>query len=831
MFKPFDRHLTTLVSATLLWSALSPAAADPPVGAFQWRDATLAAASAPAADGAGPVLQLIRQDCERLELGRSTIRTPLRIGDRSFASGLGSHSVAHLKVVSDTPITAFSAWVGLDVNERTTGGPGSVVFVVKADGRERHRTGVLRAGDPPHRIELALEDVRELDLHVEDGGDGVICDHADWAEARITTRDGSVRPLETLMQVTPGLERQPWGFSFVCQDRPSRLLLDRWPCAVTREDADEHRDVELRTWTDPDSGLRVTCRTVRFRDFPAAEWLLSFENTGTADTPIIENVQACDLLLNAPRDAQAPYLVYRTRGGTPDAAHFEARTEEIDMKRPRTLSAGSGRSSTADFPFFKIDAGRGSIVVAVGWSGCWKAEAVSPDNRHLRLTAGLEQTRFRLKPGESVRSPRMLVLFWDGDTWEANARFRELIAAHYAARRDGKPMPPMLFCNTCFTRGGGWLNECNAANQISLIKAYAPLGLEALITDAGWFRGGWPEGAGNWTPREDAYPQGMGPVARAALDHGMIYGLWFEPERVVSGTDLHRTHPEWLLSAHAGEHGAYLLNFGLKEVQDYFFQIVADFMKLPGFRFYRQDFNIEPLPYWRYSDAPDRQGITEMKYIEGLYAWWDRMAATWPDSVREECASGGHRIDLETVMRMHLHQKTDYWFNDDVDQASLWGLSQYLPNGIVVAHLNRLDDYSFHSTMASSLCLGWIADAPDFDRARGQTLARRYLAVRHLLTGAWYPLLPYSRDRGMWTGSQFYRADLDEGLLLVFRRADCPYPAAEVQLRGLHPNGNYELVSDAAGPLGTFSGRELMQKLTLRLDRRPASDLIVYRRR
>ena len=31
----------------------------------------------------------------------------------------------------------------------------------------------------------------------------------------------------------------------------------------------------------------------------------------------------------------------------------------------------------------------------------------------------------------------------------------------------------------------------------TLIRAYAPLGLEALLTDAGWFEGGWPAGAGN----------------------------------------------------------------------------------------------------------------------------------------------------------------------------------------------------------------------------------------------------------------------------------------------------------------------------------------------
>ena len=71
---------------------------------------------------------------------------------------------------------------------------------------------------------------------------------------------------------------------------------------------------------------------------------------------------------------------------------------------------------------------------------------------------------------------------------------------------------------------------------------------------------------------------------------------------------------------------------------------VRGFMAMPGFRFYRQDFNMDPLPCWQHTDAPDRQGVTEMKYIEGLYAYWDRIASTWPDGLREECAGGGHRL-------------------------------------------------------------------------------------------------------------------------------------------------------------------------------------------
>lgn len=181
-------------------------------------------------------------------------------------------------------------------------------------------------------------------------------------------------------------------------------------------------------------------------------------------------------------------------------------------------------------------------------------------------------------------------------------------------------------------------------------------------------------------------------------------------------------------------------------------------------------------------------------------------------------------------MRMHLHQDSDCWFQDDVDQGQLWGLSQYLPNNVFVSHLNRLDDYSFHSTLASSLCLGWIADAPDFDTARGKHLLDRYHAVKHLLIGGWYPLLPYSRDASQWMAMQFNHADLGEGLVLAFRHAQSPYASIDCPLRGLQPEAMYRVIRDNTGEERTISGAELMTGFAIILPRKRSSTLITYAR-
>lgn len=657
------------------------------------------------------------------------------------------------------------------------------------------------------------------------------------AVTRAGTRVGSrVRSAETPRWVDEAIGTRPryfdrgFPFSFILDGIPSASFLQTWKREDRLSRDREGRSESRTVLSSSRNGLKVTCELATFDDFPAAEWVLYFENVATTDTPMVEDVRVLDLRLASPMRPDRPFVLHRTNGAPSNPSDFEMAAVTVKGDDVQTLSAGGGRSSNRDFPFFRIDTGRGAAIIAIGWSGQWQAEVRCVGGERLLVRAGMERTRFKLHPGERVRMPRILLLLWDGPHEASNSQFRRLIYNHYAARFRGKKPLPVLFCNTCFTRGGGWLNECNEANQVSLIRALQPLGVEAVITDAGWFKGGWPNGAGNWEPDPAKYPRGMAPVAAAARDCGMIYGLWFEPERVVPGTRIDREHPDWILRRKTGGHPG-LLNFGLPDVQNHFFNIVARFMRLPGFAVYRQDFNMDPLGTWIDNDVPGRRRITEMRYIEGLYAYWDKLAETFPDSLREECASGGRRIDLETLMRFHIHQKTDYWFDNEVDQASLFSLSQYLPNNLIAGHVNRLDTYSFHSSLASSLCLGWIADAPDFDHATAKRLTDQYRAVRHLLIGDWYPLTPYSRRPDEWLGSQYHRADLGEGMLLVFRRKQAPQASIQVRLKGLDPAAVYTLESQHSELQRELAGRRLMDGLDIPIPQAPGSALIVYRRK
>lgn len=783
-------------------------------------------------------LQLIRQSAGGLQRGRAVGGTPITIGGRTFAHGLGTHATSDIVLWSPEPIIRFEAWVGVDTNEGTAGEHGSVVFAVYSTQRNLYQSEVLRGGGAPVHVDLTLDRTQYLHLRVGDAWDGISFDHANWADATITLASGRVVYLDDIDEGPIPAWVEPRPFSFVYNGRRSRDVLASWSRHVEQGPKQHGRQRTVTTWDAPDDRLRVILEVTRFPAFGAAEWLLHFENVGEADTAILERIEAMDFSVASPFDPSIPYRLHRTGGAPSNLNDFAVQRVDIKAGQTQTLGAEHGRSSNEDLPFFKVETGIGSIIAAVGWSGNWQAAVACSDSNVLRLCAGLREPHFRLRPGERVRMPRILLLHHAGDTWESNARFRQLIYRHYAARRAGELPLPILFCNTCFMDRGGWLGDLNtAANQIDAIKAYAKLGIEAVITDAGWMegsQGAWWRGCGNWhAVRKDNYPEGIGPVARAARDVGIIYGLWHEIETVVHGTRLHREHPDWLIDIGVttlGQDHAALLNFGHPDVPAWAAGMVTDRMTAnPGLAVYRQDFGlIQPTPHWQAVDAPDRRGITEIKHVCGLYDYWERIARERPDALLEECAAGGRRIDLETVMRMHIHQKTDFWFNNENDQRSLWALSQYLPNNCVVAHLDRLDDTSFHSTLASSLCVGWKVNDPGFDRRRAQDLVNRYKQVRHLLVGAWYPLTAYSRNHREWLVSQYHRDDLGEGMILAFRGRESPYPQVDVAPRGIDPHGRYQLTFDVAGRDVEMAGEEL-QKLSIKLVEPGTSELITYR--
>ena len=106
----------------------------------------------------------------------------LRSGGRRYLKGLGVHSKATLKYDLAGRYTGLESELGLD---DTTGGRGSVVFRILADGKTIYQSQPICGGRPPQPIRLNISGARELEFVVDYGPRGDEMDRANWLDARL----------------------------------------------------------------------------------------------------------------------------------------------------------------------------------------------------------------------------------------------------------------------------------------------------------------------------------------------------------------------------------------------------------------------------------------------------------------------------------------------------------------------------------------------------------------------------------------------------------------------------------------------------------------------
>ncbi len=117
---------------------------------------------------------------------------PLTIAGKTYAQGVGTHARSSWRIALDGNAASFVSVVGVD--DEVGDAPASVVFVVKVDGQEAYRSPVMHAGDEARMVHVPLVEAEKLELIVEDAGDGINYDHADWAQAAILIKAGAKRP-------------------------------------------------------------------------------------------------------------------------------------------------------------------------------------------------------------------------------------------------------------------------------------------------------------------------------------------------------------------------------------------------------------------------------------------------------------------------------------------------------------------------------------------------------------------------------------------------------------------------------------------------------------
>jgi len=113
---------------------------------------------------------------------RSVDGNPLRLGGTAYRKGLGCHSRCELTYALGGAYRRFLADAGID---EEVGDKGNVDIAVLVDGKPKFERKALTGRDAPLPLSLDLTGATRLTLLVDFGADFDICDHLDWANARL----------------------------------------------------------------------------------------------------------------------------------------------------------------------------------------------------------------------------------------------------------------------------------------------------------------------------------------------------------------------------------------------------------------------------------------------------------------------------------------------------------------------------------------------------------------------------------------------------------------------------------------------------------------------
>ena len=300
---------------------------------------------------------------------------------------------------------------------------------------------------------------------------------------------------------------------------------------------------------------------------------------------------------------------------------------------------------------------------------------------------GLKPIRM-IESGETLRSPEILVSKVIGDLDGSVQQMHEHIRNNYI---------PKSFRGKVFieNRGVGNVGDDKENAGKALENGY-----DIYYRDADWFSeepGNYLEYSGDWEASPGLYPNGFRELSDYCRSIGIRVGLWMETERIGSKSRLMKSDHDMFMKNEKdeiihgeldgiwfsiGESGFY--NLSRKDVCDKIEAEICRVLEETGVNFFRLDCNIDYYAPWVMNWEDGRGEAVDFRYNENMYAMWDRIRRRFPDTVFENCASGGGRTDLG-MLRFFDHT----WISDNLEAPRAFtifnGMSMCLPPEILTA--------------------------------------------------------------------------------------------------------------------------------------------------
>ncbi|MFR9207087.1 MAG: alpha-galactosidase [Lachnospiraceae bacterium] len=629
-------------------------------------------------------------------------------------------------------------------------------------------------------------------------------------------------------------------FSYCINNRHVNGFENCKTVTTSKDITDSHISRASAVGYDDEAGLVVSVKYCEYREFPVCEWTIYFECMKERSGRI-SNILGMDGTI-----FQKVHTLWECNGDFYSSESYTPRY--TSLKEELSFSPVGGRSCEGAFPYYRFIGDKGGFLYAIGWPGRWRARFLTVEGG-VHICCGQDTIDTYLYEGEIVRSPSNTLLFYSGDENDAINLYRRWFNEHILPKDYCGGMKERI--GRSYNGGGVEFTKATNENQLSAIEMLknSPARPDVWWIDAGWYLCSLEDGSpdwrmtGTWRPDPERFPNGLKEIGNRCEQIGAELLLWFEPERVRRGTELFNEHFEWLVEyEEAPKKGTaeenFLLDIGEPECLKWLKERIGSIIREGNVKIYRQDFNFEPIGYWRAKEGEERKGFIENRYIQALLQFWDDLLMNNPGLHIDAVAAGGRRFDLEVARRAILLHPTDYgygehpvklafhqvlseWFTYYRSSVLNWEEGDKYKRG---AGKPELSNFVLNCCIAPMIQLEHIDynETADFEKTAVKVFRE---AAPFMIWGDYYKLTEYSRRNDIWFARQFHMPQFGMGILQAVRLKDCKEDRFLMRPKALEKNRNYLLRDIENGKEEVISAKELEKGFEIALERRQAKIL------
>lgn len=450
------------------------------------------------------------------------------------------------------------------------------------------------------------------------------------------------------------------------------------------------------------------------------------------------------------------------------------------------------------------------IMGSLAWTGNFNLNFELDEMNQLNILAGINPffSARKLKREQSFTTPKMLFTYSNQGYNEGTRNFHDW-ARKYSLNPANKGVNEIVL-----NSWEGAYFKFDEQTIMKMIDDAAFLGVETFVLDDGWFGNKYPRnsdgmGLGDWQVNSSKLPRGIDFLAKYAVQKGLKFGIWIEPEMVNPKSELAEKHPDWVIqSPHRiipTLRNQWLLDLSNPEVQDFIVKTFDDVVSLSDdISYVKWDAN-------RHLESPgstylgqDEQTNIWIGYTQGLYSVYERIRKKHPHIKIQLCSSGGGRLDYGI-----LHYHEEFWASDNTDPLTRiplqFSTSLFFPAKAMGSHVTvspnhqtgQQSSLKFRCDVAMMGRMG-VELAPDRMNESEITFLKNaietYKDVRDIVQeGDLYQLWsPY--DPGKWNSMSYISKDKARALFFAFsldfhERTIIP----NFRMKALQPDARYKV--------------------------------------